>query len=96
MLVLIVILNRKQLESFVGETDILLSRPIFTAPENKYRIKARAYQSCECTSLPPIEKTKNQNPFIWPYSGSSTPYKNLDTTEGFKPLGSEADHEPLE
>ena len=78
--------HQTSVQNFVGQTDKVLSRPIFTDPETKFRIKARAYHSCECEEMPKIRPTLNDNPFIWPYSGSATPYYSQTV----------ADHSPLE
>ena len=62
----------------------------------EYRVRARAYHSCSPRYCRDKPVTRDQllikNPFVWPYSGTTTPEVSLQPEETFT---QEQDHDVL-
>lgn len=73
--------NAQSSEGFSLATDYVLSRYGYqTPPVHGYRVRARAYHSCDTPAdcvdklnkIPHVNKSI-VNPFVWPYSATTTP-----------------------
>lgn len=97
-------------EGFQTATDAAMSRFGYEPPNaTGYRVKARAFHSCDLPEDCPAQMNKAEssqfviaNPFVWPYSGSSTPHEIVNKSlpsatvwAGDYVMGNEPDHEPV-